>query len=276
MEDEPIDLKKCAIHTRTNKPWSLAECCAAYAKRGVGGVSVWDDAYERIGSEEAKRIIDDHGLGVPALVRGGFFTSLTEQERDSSLDHNRKLLDDAAVIGADMLVLVVGATPGMSLVEARKQVTDGIEKLLPHTEQTGVKLAIEPLHPMYADNKSCINRVAEARAVCERLDHDLLGVALDVYHIWWDPDLKVEIETLGIAGKTFGFHVCDWKLETNHLLTDRGLMGDGVIDVRGIRGLVEASGFSGWTEVEIFSERYWAMDQNEYLDLIVERLKSST
>lgn len=276
MGAAPIDLEKCAVHTRTNKPWSLVQCCEAYAKRGIGGVSVWDDAYAGIGADEARRIIDGSGLGVPALVRGGFFTSLEEKVRTESLDHNRKLLDDAAELGADMLVLVVGATPGLPLAEARAQVIDGISHLLPHAEQTGVKLAIEPLHPMYADNKSCISRITEARTVADAIDHPLLGLALDVYHIWWDPDLEDEIASVGSSNRIFGFHVCDWKLDTNHLLTDRGLMGDGVIDVRGIRSMVESAGFDGWNEVEVFSERYWAMDQDAYLDLIVERLGSST
>lgn len=276
MGPTPIDLKKCAVHTRTNKPWLLRQCCEAYARRGIGGVSVWDDAYADIGSDEARRIIEGSGLGVPALVRGGFFTSLDEQERTQSLDHNRRLLDDAAVIGAEMLVLVVGATPGLSLSEARTQVSDGIAALLPHAETTGVKLAIEPLHPMYADNKSCINRITEARAVADGLDHPLLGLALDVYHIWWDPQLEEEIAEVGASSRIFGFHVCDWKLDTSDLLTDRGLMGDGVIDIRGIRSKVEAAGFSGWNEVEVFSERYWAMDQDAYLDLIIERLETCT
>ena len=132
----------------------------------------------------------------------------------------------------------------------------------------GVRLAIEPLHPMYAADKSCINRMSEARAVCEDLAHPMLGIAVDVYHVWWDPDLQCEIRLAGEAGRLFAFHICDWRLDTRHMLTDRGLMGDGCIDLRKIRGWVEDAGFDGLLEVEVFSEHYWAQDQNAYLQQI--------
>ena len=167
-------------------------------------------------------------------------------------------------------MLVVGAVPGLPLDEARKQIADGIAACLPHAEAVGVKLSIEPLHPMYAADKSCINRMAEARAVCERLDHPMLGIAVDVYHVWWDPDLANEIALVGKQGRLFGFHVCDWRVETRHLLTDRGLMGDGCIDLRTIRQQVTDAGFDGLIEVEVFSETYWAKDQTEYLSRVVD------
>ncbi|MEO0631676.1 MAG: sugar phosphate isomerase/epimerase family protein, partial [Planctomycetota bacterium] len=253
-----LSLDRCAVHTRTNKPWSLAECCEAYASKGIGGVSVWQDAAETVGLREAAAMVRGSGLRVPAYVRGGFFTARGDGDRAAAIDTNRRLLDDAAVLGAEMLVLVVGATPGLPLAEARKQVAAAIETLLPHAETTGVKLAIEPLHPMYADDKSCINRAADARAICERLDSPMLGVALDVYHTWWDPDLEHEIERLGANKQLFGFHVCDWKQGTTDLLTDRGLMGDGCIDVQRIRAHVETAGFDGLVEVEVFSDAHEA------------------
>src|SRR5665213_361106 len=167
-----------------------------------------------------------------------------------------------------MAVLVVGAVAGQALEDGRKQVAEGIAEILDHAQAANVKLAIEPLHPMYAADKSCINRMAEARAVCELLPHPMLGIAVDIYHVWWDPDLQAEIAWAGKNGKLFGFHVCDWRADTRHLLTDRGLMGDGCIDLRTIRGWVEDAGFKGYNEVEVFSEQYWAMDQREYLQLI--------
>ena len=124
---------------------------------------------------------------------------------------------------------------------------------------------------MYAADKSCINRMAEARAVCDEISHSMLGIAVDVYHVWWDPDLKSEIEWAGKNGRLFAFHVCDWRVDTRHMLTDRGLMGDACIDIRTIRGWVEDAGFRGYNEVEIFSEQYWAMDQGEYLDRLFAR-----
>jgi sugar phosphate isomerase/epimerase len=262
------DLSRCAIHTMTNKPWSLQQCVDAYAAAGVGGISVWRNVIEPIGVKEAARILRSSGLKVPALVRGGFFAAKEEGTRQAAIDANRICVDEAHEIGAEMIVLVVGAVPGIPLDEARKQVADGIAAVVPHARGAGVKLAIEPLHPMYAGDKSCVNRTADARRICEQLRDPFVGIALDVYHTWWDPDLKSEIARAGEQGTLFGFHVCDWRLDTRHLLTDRGLMGDGCIDIKTIRGWVEDAGFHGFNEVEVFSEEYWASDQAAYVKKI--------
>ena len=270
------DLSRCAIHTATNKPWSLRQCIDGYAHIGVKGISVWRNALEAAGPRESGKMLRDAGMTVPALVRGGFFPAKDPAARQAALDVNRTCVDEAREIGAEMIVLVVGAVPGMPMADARKQVADGIAAVLPYAKAAGVKLAIEPLHPMYAADRSCINRMAEAREICEQLQHPTLGIAADVYHIWWDPDLKEEIELAGQQKTLFGFHVCDWRVETRHMLNDRGLMGDGCIDIPAIRGWVEAAGFRGFNEVEIFSDHYWAMDQNEYLKLIREAYLSRT
>lgn len=281
MPAQPLtDLSRCAIHTMTHKPWSLAECCEHFAARGVGGISIWRNTVAPeeggVGLDEAVRIVRASGLAVPAYVRGGFFPAGDPAARQRAIEHNQRMLDEAAALGAEQVVLVVGAVPGMPLEEARQQVADGIAGCLPKAEAVNVKLSIEPLHPMYAGDKSCINRMAEARAVCEQLQHPLLGIACDVYHVWWDPQLEEEIRLAGEQGTLFGFHVCDWRLETRHLLTDRGLMGDGCIDIRRIRGWVEAAGFKGFNEVEVFSEQYWAQDQAAYLDRVAERYLQRT
>lgn len=274
-ETNHLGLSRCAVHTMTNKPWSLEQCCANYVTAGFGGVSVWRNTVAPeeggVGLNEAVKIINDSGLTVPAYVRGGFFPAAESDQRQAAIDHNKQMLDEAAALGADQLVLVVGAVPGMALSEARRHVTDGIAACLGHAQQLGVKLAIEPLHPMYAGDKSCINRMAQARAVCEQLQSPWLGIALDVYHVWWDPDLEHEIELAGQQGTLLGFHACDWRIDTRHLLTDRGLMGDGCIDLKRILSLVRAAGFEGLIEVEVFSERYWSMDQSDYLSLISKR-----
>ena len=274
------DLSRCAIHTMTNKPWSLAECCKHYAAAGVGGISIWRNTVATeeggVGLDEAARTVRGSGLAVPAYVRGGFFTAHDSADRQKSIDHNKIMLDEAAALGADQVVLVVGATPGLPLDEARKQVADGIGACLEHAASVKVKLSIEPLHPMYAADKSCVNRMREARLICETHRHPMLGIACDVYHVWWDPELAEEIALAGQQGTLFGFHVCDWRVNTRHLLTDRGLMGDGCIDVAGIRTLVEAAGFDGYNEVEVFNEEYWATDQHEYLALITQRYASAT
>ncbi len=277
---EFTDLSRLAIHTMTNKPWSLRECIDAYAGRGIRGISVWRNVMTEteggVSPSEAAKMLADAGMSVPALVRGGFFPATSGEARSAAMDENRRCVDEAATIGADQVVLVVGAVPGMPLEEARRYTADGIAAVLPHARQRGVKLSIEPLHPMYAASKSCINRMAEARAICQQLGDDMLGIAVDVYHVWWDPDLEREIQLAGEQGTLFGFHVCDWRVETRDLLTDRGLMGDGCIDIRKIRGWIEAAGFTGFNEVEVFSTEYWAMDQHEYLDRIVAAYREKT
>jgi len=263
------ELSRCAIHTMTHKPWDLATCCAKFAERGVGGISVWRNVVAEeeggVGLAEAVKIVKGSGLSVPAYVRGGFFPAGDPEKREQAVEHNKAMLDEAAALGAEQVVLVVGAVPGMALGEAREQVAEGIAACVERAESVGVKLSIEPLHPMYAADKSCVNRMGEARLICERLQSEWVGIACDVYHVWWDPDLEAEIKRAGEQGTLFGFHVCDWRVETRHLLTDRGLMGEGCIDVRGIRRMVEAAGFEGMAEVEVFSEAHWAEDQDAYL-----------
>ncbi len=259
------DLKTAAVHTMTNKSWTLAQCCDKYAAAGFGGISVWRNVIEPIGLAEASKIVRASGLKVPALVRGGFFPAFDESKRQAAIDDNKRCIDEAAGIGAEMVVLVVGAVVGMPLAEARKQIADGIGKCLDHAARNNVKLAIEPLHPMYAADRSAINRMKEARLVYEELKSPWVGIACDVYHVWWDPDLEEEIALAGRQGTLFGFHVCDWRPNTRDLLNDRGVMGEGAIDIKTIRSWVERAGFKGPNEIEIFSTEKWALDQDEYL-----------
>lgn len=272
---EITDLKKCAVHTMTHKPWSLKQCCDAYAAAGIGGISVWRNVIEPIGIEEAATIVRGSGLKVPALVRGGFFPGWDAATRQQAIDDNKTCVDEAAALGADMVVLVVGAVPGMPLAEARMQTAEGIAMVAPHADAAGVKLAIEPLHPMYAADRSCINRMSDARIICEHLDHPSVGIALDVFHVWWDPELQWEIDVAAEQNRLFAFHVCDWKPDMKHMLTDRGMPGEGCIDVRTIRGWVEDAGFDGFNEVEVFSEHYWAMDQHASLNRVIETYLAS-
>lgn len=262
---QPPDPRRLAIHTITTKPWSLQDAISNYARHDVGGISVWVEALEATGADLARRMLDDAGLKVPALVRGGFFCDPSQVVRDSRIDHNRRLLEQAAVLGAEMLVLVVGATPGTDLSIQRGWVRDGIEHLLGDAEKMGIQLAIEPLHPMYAADKSCINQLSQARRICEAIDHLLVGVAVDVYHVWWDACVLEEIATLGQSKRIFAFHLCDWRVPTRDLLNDRALMGEGCIDIKSLRQAVDAAGFTGWNEVEIFSNEWWEKDQHDFL-----------
>ena len=253
------ELSGCAVHTQTLKPWTLQQTCAALASAGVGGVSVWRNHIEPVGIDEAARIVRGSGLRVPALVRGGFFHA---PDADAV---NRACIDEAAALGAEMVVLVVGAVPGLPPGEARRRVADGIGRLLPHAEAAGVRLAIEPLHPMYAADKSCVNRLKDATDMAEALGHELVGVAADVYHVWWDPDVLPELARCGAAGRLFGFHVCDWRVPTADMLLDRGVVGEGCIDVAGLRAAARAAGFDGLDEIEVFSATGWAGPQEDWL-----------
>mgnify|MGYP003640278781 CR=1 FL=1 len=261
------NLDRLAIHTMTTKPWDLPTACAKYATAGVSGVGVWRQWLEGRPLAESKSILDDNGLKAVSLVRGGFFPYLTPAGHRESHADNIRALDEAAAIGAPQVVLVCGAHPEISLAENRQHITDGIGALIDHATSIGVKLAIEPLHPMYADCRSAINTIGQCNDMIDQLGDEWVGIAADVYHIWWDPQLEQEIQRAG--KRIIGFHVCDWVTPTNDFLNDRGLMGEGCIDNHSIRRLVEATGFNGPIEVEIFSERHWATDQDDYLDKII-------
>lgn len=266
------DLSRLAIHTITTKPWDLPTACSKYAAAGVPGVGVWRQWLDGRPLSESRKLLDDHGLCAVSLVRGGFFPALNDSERQAALDDNKRALDEAAALGAPQVVLVCGAKPELSLPENRKQITEGIAACIDHAASVGVKLSIEPLHPMYADCRSAINTLGQCNDIIDQLGSDHIGIAVDVYHVWWDPQLEAEISRAG--DRILGFHVCDWLTPTQDFLNDRGLMGEGCIDIRGIRSLVEAAGFSSWIEVEIFSDRWWANDQDSFLARIIEAYKT--
>lgn len=270
MSIEPLtDLSRLCIHTIATKPWGIEDAARHYSSAGVKGITVWRDALDGRNIRQTGEMLRNSGLSVVSLARGGFFPNTDEVKRQAALDDNRKAIDEAYELGTDKVVLVCGADPGQSLAESRKQIFDGISALIPYAQAAGVKLAIEPLHPMYADTRSAINTLAQANDMAEKLDSRVVGVAVDVYHLWWDPDLEKEIARCGRNNNLLAFHVCDWKSPTVDMLNDRGLMGEGCIPVKQIRGWVEASGFSGYNEVEIFSSIYWKTDQKEYLGKII-------
>ncbi|MBI4559992.1 MAG: sugar phosphate isomerase/epimerase [Candidatus Hydrogenedentes bacterium] len=258
------DTSRLCIHTMTTKPWSLREAIAGYVRADVPAITVWRQHVEPVGAREAANLLRASGLRMVSLCRGGFFPATTAKARRDAIDDNRRAIDEAAEIGAPLVVLVCGASPELSLSESRKQILDGIAAVLPHAQAAGVKLSIEPLHPMYADTRSAVNTLRQANDMVASLSSEQVGVTVDVYHVWWDPDLESEIQR---AGKSIvSFHVCDWRTPTRDLLNDRGLMGDGCVPIRQIRGWVEAAGFSGDIEVEIFSDAWWATNQAAFLE----------
>jgi sugar phosphate isomerase/epimerase len=264
-------LSRLAVHTITTKPLTIEQACEQYAARGIAGISVWIEAIEGRSPSEIRRLTDSAGLRVPALVRGGFFCDESAETRRQKVEHNRRLIATAAELGAEMIVLVVGAVPGPRLDLQRDWVRAAIEQLVSDAEQHAVKLAIEPLHPMFAGDRSCINTLAQARRICEQIAHPLVGVALDVYHTWWDETLEQEIRTIAKQNSLFAFHLCDWRCPTRDMLNDRALMGDGCINLSAIRNWVYETGYDGWEEVEIFSQEHWSGDQETFLDQIVDR-----
>ena len=263
------DLSRLCVHTITTKPWPIETAAAKYAAAGVGGITIWRDALSGRDIASTGRRLRDQGLSVVSLCRGGFFAAATAAGRAEALDDNRRAIDEAREVGAPKVVLVCGAVPGQSLSESRLQITDAVAALLPHCGSAGVSLAIEPLHPMYADTRSAVNTLRQANDMVERIASPLVGVAVDVYHVWWDPDLEAEIARSGRLNALLAFHECDWRTPTVDLLNDRGIMGEGCIPLRQIRAWVEAAGFRGAVEVEVFSNRLWASDQDEVLARII-------
>lgn len=262
------NLDRLCVHTITTKPWSIEEIIENYPKAGVKAVSVWRDLLQNRDGSKIGAQIRDAGMEVASLVRGGFFTGKTEAEIQASLDDNRRAIDEASALGAPMIVLVCGAVPGQSIHRSLSQIQTGLETILPYAETCGVKLGIEPLHPMYADSRSAICTMKTANEFAERFNSPHLGVVVDVFHLWWDTDLEAECDRCGEHGNLLAFHICDWKMDMEDMLNDRGLMGEGIIRIREIRSWVEAAGFNGFHEVEIFSNRLWASDQKEVLERI--------
>jgi sugar phosphate isomerase/epimerase len=274
MSAAPLtDLSRLCVHTITTRPWSLEVAAAKYAAAGVAGITVWRQALEGTTPAAARKVIECNGLEVVSVARGGFFPSPTAAGRRAAIDENRRAVEECAGLGSPLLVLVCGACPEQSIATDLGQIADGIAALLPEAEAAGVRLGIEPLHPMYAGTRSAIVKMKTANDVCDSVGSPWVGVTVDVYHLWWDPDLESEIERCAAAGRLFSFHICDWKTPLEDMLNDRGLMGEGIIDIRAIRSMVERNGFTGFNEVEIFSNRWWAVDQDYFLSEIVKAYK---
>ena len=184
MVPPPKDISRLCLHTMTTRPWTFEECVRRYAGAGVKGITIWRNAYSDRSPAAAGEMARSHGLSVVSLCRGGFFPACTAQGRAKAIDENRRCVDEAAALGAPLVVLVCGSAPGLSLEQSRRQITEGIAAVLPHAAASGVRLAIEPLHPMYAADRSAVNTIGQARAVCGELRSPWLGVAVDVYHTW--------------------------------------------------------------------------------------------
>ena len=275
------DLSRLSINTATTRQrWTLEQAVAGYAAAGVPGIAVWRDQVADCGLQRAAKLIGNAGFTVTGLCRGGMFPAPTDAGRLAAIDDNRRAIEEAVALGAQCLVIVAGglANGSRDLTGARAMVHDGLAAILPEARAAGLPIAIEPLHPMYAADRSCINTLGQALDLCDALGPGI-GVAIDVYHVWWDPALEAQIARAGAgprvgngAGRILAFHICDWLVPTTDLLLDRGMMGDGVIDIPQIRAWVEAAGYDGLCEVEIFSaENWWKRDPEEVVSVCAER-----
>ena len=280
-----MSLNTATVRRQHGQDWGLLEILDACAARDIRAISPWRDQVAAAGLPAVAAAVRAHGMALSGYCRGGMFTYTDDASRQAVRDDNRRALDEACTLNARCLVLVVGGLPGAlagrpahrDIAGARAQVTEGIAALLDDARARGMPLAIEPLHPMYAADRACINTLSQALDVCDALDPGrtgALGVAVDAYHVWWDPQLQAQIARAG-RERLLAFHVCDWLVPTRDLLEDRGMMGDGVIDLRQLRGWVEAAGFDGYAEVEIFSrENWWQRAGGEVLDTCIARHRS--
>lgn len=269
MSTEKLEnFDRLCIHTITTKPWSIEEIIENYHQAGVKGISVWRNVLEDRNPAQIGDKIRAAGMEIVSLVRGGSFTYRNQVEKQAALDDNQRIIDQSVALKAPMVVLVCGAIPGQSISESVSQIEIGLETLLPYAEKNSVNLAIEPLHPMYADCRSTICTMKTANQFAEKFNSPNLGVVVDIFHVWWDLDLYYEIQRCGKNENLFAFHICDWKTDMTDMRNDRGLMGEGVIRIREIRAWMEQAGFSGFNEVEIFSNQLWNGDQKELLEKI--------
>jgi sugar phosphate isomerase/epimerase len=286
MRDLSGDHRWLSLNTATvRKQGDFVQIVDACARHGVRAVSPWRDQIADVGLDRAVKAVRDAGLDLSGYCRGGMFVA-DAAHRQAARDDNRRAVDEAAALGSPCLVLVVGGLPQFSrpgsapsknLAEAHKMVEDEIAHLLDHAKQAGMPLALEPLHPMYAADRACVNTMRQALDICDRLDpakSGALGLAVDVYHVYWDFELEAQIARAG-RERLLAFHVCDWLVPTTDLLLDRGMMGDGVVDIPGIRAAVEAQGFDGYVEVELLSNRWWSLPIDEVIETCIARLKTA-
>jgi sugar phosphate isomerase/epimerase len=265
-----MSYEKLAIHTFTNRPWSIDECVRHYAARGIGGISIWRETIAGKNLTEVRRQVEESGLQGISLVRGGFFTGSTEAVRQTAHETNLRCIEEAAALGLPMIVLVCGATPGQTARDNYLQIRDGIARMAEPAAAAGVRLAIEPLHPIYAGDRSGICSLRSANDLAEELNLANVGIAVDVYHVFWEVDLEEQLQRCAGAGRLDAYHICDFKPNQDHILLDRGLMGEGCINLSSIDRWVRGTGFGGFAEVEIFSRHWWSQDQHHFLDRILE------
>ncbi len=264
-----MSVERMSFNQITLDPWSLEKSVRECQRLGIPYIAAWR---HKLGDcRDSAKLIRDAGLRLSSLCRGGWFSAPTQAERKEKIEDNRRAIDEAAELGSPLLVIVTGPANGQTLDDARQLVADALEELAPYAASAGVKLGIEPLHPMYAADRSLVVTLKQANDIAEKIAHPAIGIVVDAFHVWWDPEVYTEIAR---AGKNIlGYHVSDWAVPLPGILMGRSMMGDGVIELRRLREAVEQAGYSGPIEVEIFNEEIWKNADNGMLELICERYR---
>ncbi|MFF5100899.1 sugar phosphate isomerase/epimerase family protein [Streptomyces sp. NPDC000134] len=273
------DLARFSINQMTVRQLTLPELTAACRDLGVVNVGLWREPVQEYGVEAAAKLVRDAGLAVTTLCRGGFLTAADPDARAAALADNRRAVDEAAALGTDTLVLVSGGLPPgeRSLTAARERIADALAELAPYAGEHGVRLAIEPLHPMYAADRCVVSTLTQALDLAERFPAHQVGVTVDTYHIWWDDRAPAQIARAGAGGRIHTFQLADWTTPLPEgVLNGRGQIGDGSIDMREWQGYVEAAGYTGPIEVELFNEELWSRDGREVLAETARRFVTHT
>jgi sugar phosphate isomerase/epimerase len=284
VRDLSQHLASCSINTATlGFQAPIAEVIDSIARAGFGMIAPWRREVEGGDVKAISRAIRDAGLKLSGYCRSTYIPAATATDFRNNITANLRAIDDAATLGAPTFVMVVGGMPAESknLEAARQQVRDATAELLVYSRSVGVRVALEPLHPVYVADRSCLTLLSEALDWCDAIEGESadpwLGVAIDAYHVWWDPNLATSIARAGRSMRIFAYHVCDWLVPTRDVLNDRGMMGDGVIDLKDMRRKIEATGYLGAVETEIFStSNWWKRPMTETLAVCRQRLLSST
>lgn len=266
-----MDTRYLSLNQITTERWNVREAVEGCSRAGLSWIGLWRHKVDETGLAESVRLVRDTGLGVSGICRGGMFPAGTKSVRMQRIDDNRRAIDEAAEFGADVLVLVCGPAENCSLDDARLMVEEGIAALVPYAAERNVKLGIEPLHPVFAADRSVVVSLEQANDIVGMIGRPEVGVVIDVYHVWWDPALYNEIKRA--AGHIFGFHVNDWLAPVENALMSRGMMGDGCIELERIRRAVQATGYDGPVEVEILNRDIWDMPYDELLAQMKQRFE---
>lgn len=263
--------ERLSLNQITTQKWNLRETIEGCVRAEISWIGLWRNKIDEMGIKQSKHLIRDAGLQISSLISIGWFSAKSAEERQKRMDDNRRAIEEAAELGAKTIVLLGGGLADRDISCARKWVEDGIEQLVPFARSYGVKIGIEPLHPMYTAERNVITTLAQARKLANPYPPEDVGIIVDVFHVWWDPDLYNQIELAGEENRILGFHVSDWLVPVPDFLLARGMMGDGVIEIRKIREAVDSAGYDGPIEVEILNQAIWEQPGDDIISLMKDR-----